>query len=435
MRKVLIITYYWPPTGGSGVQRWLKFSKYLPLSGWQPVIYTPSNPDTSSIDETMVKEIPAEAIVLKRPITEPYNLYRRFLGKKGGSGNDVNVINNSSSKTFKERISLWVRANCFIPDPRIWWKRSSVRFLKEYLKGNPVDVIVSTGPPQSMHLIAKAVSKATGIPWVADFRDPWTKIYHFENMPLTAMSRKRHLKLEESVFKGADAVIAVTSRMCDQIREVAPEQKIYEVCNGFDPADYPTEVTGKPLSEKFSLVHTGVLPVDSNPEPLWKVLSELCGEEPGFKDDLEIVLAGKTDREVVDSARKHGLEPVDRGYLDHSKAIELQVTSRVLIMPTKVSEQMKVILLGKVFEYMVSGRPIVSIGHTDSALNDILTQTGTGEQYAWEDHEGLKNAVLQHYKAYKEEKDALSRPAFIPKYERQNLTEELVEVLEKTCKR
>ena len=430
MRKVLIITYYWPPSGGSGVQRWLKFSKYLPEFGWQPIVYTPENPEVFSKDRSLLKEVPDEAVVLKTPILEPYSLYRSFLGKKGGSGNDVNVI-NSGKKSLKERLSLWIRANFFIPDPRIWWKRRSVRFLKEYIKGNPVDVIVSTGPPQSMHLIARAVSKATRTPWIADFRDPWTKIYHFAHLPLTDYSRKRHLKLEKQVFTQADGVIAVTPRMCDQIREVAPLQKIYCISNGYDISDYPAET--KPLDEKFTLVHTGVLPVDSNPEPLWKALAELCENGPeGFKEDLRIVFAGKTDKAVMDSALSYRLPVEDKGYLPHAETIAMQLSARVLIMPTKFSEEMKVILLGKVFEYMVSGRPIISIGHTDSALNDILTQTHTGVQYGWEDVEGIRLAILEQYNEFKSAPNAASKPSFLPEYERKNLTEALAQVLEKT---
>ena len=171
MKKVLVITYYWPPTGGSGVQRWVKFAKYLPQFGWQPVIYTPENPEMTSVDKTLEGDIPPEAIVIKRPITEFYTLYRRLMGRGDSSVKEVNPINNRE-RTFKQKLMLALRGNLFIPDPRVTWVGPSVRFLKKYLEENPVDIIVSTGPPHSMHLIAMKVAAATGIPWVADFRDP-----------------------------------------------------------------------------------------------------------------------------------------------------------------------------------------------------------------------------------------------------------------------
>ena len=184
MKRVLVITYYWPPVGGSGVQRWVKFAKYLPTEGWQPVIYTPKNPDLASIDESLLEDIPAEAEILKKNICEPYSIYRKLTGSKGQIKVEANP-GNGGKGSFMKKISLWIRGNFFMPDPRCLWIRPSVRFLKKYLKEHPVDVIVSTGPPQSMHLIARKVSLATGIPWVADFRDPWTKIFYFKHLRLS----------------------------------------------------------------------------------------------------------------------------------------------------------------------------------------------------------------------------------------------------------
>ena len=185
MKRVLVITYYWPPSGGSGVQRWVKFAKYLPQEGWQPVIYTPENPEYTAIDHTLEAEIPHEAEIVRRPITEPYGIYRKLMGKgastdmktltAGASKGEVTEI-SSGKKTFKQRLSLWIRGNLFVPDPRVGWVRPSVRFLKQYLAEHPVDVIVTTGPPHSMHLIGQRLHKELGIPWIPDFRDPWTRI-------------------------------------------------------------------------------------------------------------------------------------------------------------------------------------------------------------------------------------------------------------------
>ena len=165
MKRVLIISYYWPPSGGSGVQRWVKFSKYLPAEGWQPVIYTPENPELTSRDRTLAEEVPEEAEVIRKPILEPYGIYRKLSGKTEGGEGEVNPI-NGSKKSFWKKLMLYIRGNLFIPDPRCLWIRPSVSFLKKYLKRHPVDIIISTGPPHSMHLIALELSRATGLPWI-----------------------------------------------------------------------------------------------------------------------------------------------------------------------------------------------------------------------------------------------------------------------------
>ncbi|MBQ3521911.1 MAG: glycosyl transferase family 1, partial [Bacteroidales bacterium] len=203
MKKVLIITYYWPPSGGSGVQRWLKFAKYLPQYGWEPVVYTPENPEANSIDEALLKDVGPQTTVIKRKIVEPYGFYKALSGKKGSQIKANLVSSSNNKKSFVQRLSLFIRGNLFIPDPRILWVAPSVRFLKKYLKENPVDAIVSTGPPHSMHLIAKKLSKSTDIPWLADFRDPWTGIFYFKHLGLSKFAYRRHRKLEQSVLNNA----------------------------------------------------------------------------------------------------------------------------------------------------------------------------------------------------------------------------------------
>ena len=182
MRRVLIITYYWPPSGGSGVQRWLKMSKYLPENGWQPVIYTADDAEYPVEDKSLEKDVAPETEVIRRPIVEPYSFYKKFLGIKKGEKVKAGFINEGAKKTgWKESLSVWLRGNLFIPDARCWWIKPSVRYLKKYLKEHPVDAMISTGPPHSMHLIARALHKKFNIPWVADFRDPWTDIDFYKD--------------------------------------------------------------------------------------------------------------------------------------------------------------------------------------------------------------------------------------------------------------
>ncbi|HPD95904.1 MAG TPA: glycosyl transferase family 1, partial [Tenuifilaceae bacterium] len=172
-KRVLIITYYWPPSGGAPVQRWLKFAKYLERFGWQPVIYTPENPESFYDDESLMRDVPKDIEIVKSHIWEPYDIYRMLTGKKGEKI-AVGFTSADKKKGVSHNLLMWLRGNLLIPDPRIFWVNPSVRFLKKYLKENPVDVVVTTGPPHSLHLIGLKLKRKLKVKWLADFRDPWT---------------------------------------------------------------------------------------------------------------------------------------------------------------------------------------------------------------------------------------------------------------------
>ncbi len=410
MKRVLIITYYWPPTAGSGVQRWLKMSKYLPQYGWQPVIYTPENPEAGMTDESLLRDIAPEVEVIKRPILEPYAVFNALTGNKGknsgkasaGSG-AVNPINAVGHKSPLMRLSLWLRANVFVPDPRFLWIRPSVRFLKQYLREHPVDAIVSTGPPHSMHLIARALHRSTGIPWTADFRDPWTRIFYFKHLPLTRRSRKKYAAMELSVLREADHVVAVTDNMVrDFLEELGPGQqdkgKFHVIENGYDEADF-TGITAAELPAGFNLVHTGLFSAEGNPRRLWKVLAELSRDLPGFGRDLHLTFAGKTDPEILAAVREAGLGDrlTDRGYIPHHEANSLQKAADLLLLPLREEPEAAGILTGKYFEYLAAGRPIAAFGPHGSVLEHSLAETRTGEIFDWDEEAPLKAWITAQF--------------------------------------
>lgn len=416
MRRALIITYYWPPTGGSGVQRWLKFSKYLPENGWQPVIYTPSNPEQLAVDESLLEEIPPEAEVLKQPIREPYAIYHRLVGKRSSKGAGVNPI-NSQKKSWKQKLMLWVRSNFFVPDPRAGWVRPSVDFLCRYLKQNPVDVIITTGPPHSVHLIGRGVHKITGVPWVADFRDPWTRMFYFENLPFLPWVRKRHFALEKAVLDEADAVISVTPRVrADFVAQT--DTPVFLITNGYDESDFAAALPPR-TDGKFRLVHTGLFASDGNPLELWKALFGLCAESEEFASRLEIRLAGKVDTEIVEAVREAGLGAQLRllGYLPHPESVAELRQADIILLPLRHGPEYSKVYPGKIFECMAAaagpsaqgkgqGRPpkkggatlhspaaetptqaaaprILGIGPEDSAAANLLISTNSGLMLDW----------------------------------------------------
>lgn len=436
MKRVLIISYYWPPSGGSGVQRWVKFAKYLPKEGWQPVIYTPENPELTAVDKTLSSEISPEAEIIKRHITEPYGIYRKLMGKgsstdlktltsAGSSSDEVNPI-NGGMKSWKQKLSLFIRGNFFIPDPRILWLHPSIRFLKEYLKGHPVDAIVTTGPPQSMHLIGLKLSKATGLPWIADFRDPWTKMFYFKHLGLTRRSEEKHHKLEKEVLDGATRIIAV-SPMVQKDFQAMTSTPVELITNGFDEEDFNREFE---LDEYFNITHTGLFASDGNPETLWKVLADKCSSDEEFKRSLRIRLVGKTDKEIIDSIVSAGLGQnlKDFGYQSHEVAVKEQLNASVLILPLRKEPEYEAVLPGKLFEYLASRRPILGIGQTEGAMAKVVRETGSGVVYNWDEEKKIKAWIDLCWDEFKNDelKDNMSD---ISKYSRRKLTKRLASLL------
>ena len=404
MKRLLIITYYWPPTGGSGVQRWVKFSKYLPEHGWQPVIYTPENPEQLARDESLLSDVPACAEVIKTRILEPYAVYRRLTG--GKQGEEVNPV-NAQKKNWKQRLSLWIRGNCFIPDPRIGWVRPSVRFLKKYLREHPVDAVVTTGPPHSVHLIGRGLKRALGVHWIADFRDPWTEMFYYKHLGLTAASDRRQHRLEQSVLDEADTVISVTP-LVQKDFQAKTKTPVVLITNGFDEDDFvgsgsapaePFTRTGSGASEAqsdsgagaaavptYRLVHTGLFAADGNPLNLWDALARRCGEDPSFRARLEIRLAGKVDRAITDAIRARGLggNLVELGYLPHDETVREQRAADILLLPLRQEPEYAKVLPGKIFEYLAARRPVLGIGQEDGAAAAVLRDAGAGEMFDWD---------------------------------------------------
>lgn len=431
MKRVLIISYYWPPTGGSGVQRWVKFSKYLPEFGWQPVIYTPSNPERLAIDESLSRDIPKEVEIVTSPILEPYDLYRKFTGKKKGKGSDINPINNTGKKSLSEKISLWARANLFIPDPRITWLKPSIKFLESYLKEHPVDAIVSTGPPQSMHLLAKELHRKTGIRWIADFRDPWTGIFYFKHLPMLNIVRKKHFSMEKSVVTEADKVVLVSKRVFNKFQEAYPEANLEYIPNGYDEDDFDLEASS--LDKEFSIVHTGLFSKEGNPEKLWSALASLIKEYPGFSENLKIKLVGKTDKEIIESLEKYGLSEYvqNLGYIPHSELGAIQTSARLLILPLRREPEYTATLPGKFFEYMAASRPIIGIGPLECELSSMFDQTKCGKMFEWDKEAPIKEEILGLFKKYQDDDKSPSNCVNKEKYSRRVLTNDMVNLLTK----
>jgi len=429
MNKVLIITYYWPPSGGAGVQRWLKFIKYLRHFDWEPVVYTPSNPEFPEHDESLFKDIPENLTILKTPIWEPYSAYKRFIGQKKEVKINAGFLSENKKKKIPENFSVWIRGNLFIPDARKFWIKPSVKYLSNYLEKNPVDVIISTGPPHSLHMIALQLNKKFSFPWLADFRDPWTDIDFYTDLMLTRCSDRKHHRLENEVLTNADAITVTSRGMAEDFNELHPRK--YEIItNGYDTDD--VELNKEIIKDqKFSISHIGTIAKTRNPVMLWKVLSELIKDESDFAKDLEIKLVGKVDFSVWASINEADLKPfiskID--YLPHSESIHIQQKSQVLLLLINDTLNANGILTGKFFEYLAAHRPILCIGPIDGDAAQILEETHAGLISGFEDKELLRQNILTFYRDYKKGQ-LVSENTNIDRYSRKALTKSLSGVLD-----
>ncbi|MCX6233241.1 MAG: glycosyltransferase family 4 protein [Bacteroidetes bacterium] len=392
MKRVLIITYYWPPSGGGGVQRWLKFVKYLRRYGWEPVVYAPEDPEYPEFDHSLVKEVPDGLEIIKRPIWEPFDLYKKFTGRKREERLGAGFLSERKNGSRLHNFAQWARGNFFIPDARKFWIRPSVNYLKKYLRHHPVDAVVTTGPPMSMHMIGLKLKKITGIRWLADFRDPWTNVDFYHELNLMKWADRKHHRYERTVLEAADEVTVVSNGMVTDFKKIV-NRTYHVITNGFDEEDFKTEDV--PLDSKFSIGHFGSLGKARNPELLWEVLSQVKSEIQDFDRDLEIKLVGNVDFQVMESIQKHGLtENLNRiGYLSHDEMIQEMKRSQVLLLVINNTPNAKLIATGKLFEYLAARRPILCIGPEDGDAARIIGKTGAGEVCGFDDQEKLKRSI------------------------------------------
>ena len=437
-KKILIISYYWPPAGGPGVQRWLKFVKYLPDFGWEPTVFIPENPSYPIVDETLQKDVPKNLKMIKTKIWEPYQLAEKF-GKdnKKFKAGQFDVGENQS---WKAKLSIFVRGNFFIPDARVFWVKPSVEFLEKYLKVNHYDVLVTTGPPHSLHLIGLNLKKKLpDLKWIADFRDPWTEISYYKHLKLTKIADKKHRKLESEVFKNADITLATSYTDAENFRKNGANA--FCITNGFDVDASTTlsmtEENSKtlPLSNsttKFTLSYIGVLEQLRNPEILWETLNDLVEENADFKNDFELKFVGRLDDKILQkietSVLKNNL--TNLGYQTHDVALKHMQDSSVLLMTNFPQESSKGIIPGKIFEYLATGKTILSFGPKDADVEKILNETKAGKHFGYDEKENLKKFILESYQNWKS--GTLNQNAEnIEQFSRKNLTQKLVDFMNK----
>lgn len=431
VKKVLIITYYWPPAGGGGVQRWLKFVKYLPEFGWQPIVVAPENAEYPLIDDSLSKDIPEGIEVIKVPIWEPYHLFKVITGKKREEKVNTGFLFDDRKKGFIEKLSLWLRGNLLIPDPRVFWVRSVFKDLSKKIESINPDCVVTTGPPHSVHLIGLKLKKKFHLKWVADFRDPWSTIDYLDIFKLTKLAMNRQRSLERKVLTKADTIIAVSNNWKEELISLGAKN-VEVITNGYDEDDFKNYK--KVETDKFILTYTGLITSLRNPSFLWDILEDMCQSNKEFATRFELRIVGSIDQQVLNEIEQKpllGQRLNYLGYLSHNKVLEQYSESSLLLLLLNQSDNSKGHIPGKLFEYLAAKTPILGIGDIDGDVAGILRETKGGRIVCDSQTEEIKTYLKDHFFASNQYEEKSSRDDSIEtgKYSRKNLTIQLAEKL------
>lgn len=395
MVNVFLISYYWPPASGAGVHRWLKMSKYFFDQGIKLTVFTVESDNLIDPDHNSLSEVHPSINVHKIPIWEPFNLYFKFTGKKKKKVKP-GFLSEDKNLNWKLKLSLWIRANFFIPDAKMFWILPARKYIKNHLSINKADCIISTGPPHSLHLIAKPIAKKFKIKWIADFRDPWTEIDYIDKLPLTRVSKRIHEKLERSILQIADEVVTVSWIWAKRLNELSLVNKnIHVITNGFDHQDFDQNKANYIPSNTISIVQTGSMYEDRNVPEFWKALSEIRVENKTLFDKIQVLLYGSIDSSVIKEVEKYNLESKVSVYTDlpHSEIIKIQQTADILLLPINRSSKVRGIIPMKLYEYLGAGRPVLAIGDPLGDAFKVLNRVGSPFNIEFGDSDAIKKAI------------------------------------------
>ncbi|MBP7183954.1 MAG: hypothetical protein KBA06_00475 [Saprospiraceae bacterium] len=435
MKRVLIITYYWYPAGGITVLRCLKIAKYLRMYGWEPIIFTADNAHYPTIDESNLKDISEDTVVLKQRIWEPYHIYKLFTGKdKQENVNNVFYVQDDNAQKWTHRLSVWIRSNFFIPDARCLWISPSVNNLNEWLASNKVDAIFSDGPPHTNTRIATLIKKKWNIPWLADFQDPWSQVDYFQLLKLTKWGRAKHLRMEQDVFKYADAISIASWDWAKQLATLGAKN-ITTIPYGYDEDDY-LHLTDHKRTDKITILHAGIMGYDRNPKTLINCLSTFIKDHPEYCQIIEIVLVGQVDKVVQKEFESHQLGSNLKllGNIRRDEVLQLMKNSTILLLPLNQQDNNLGRIPGKLFEYLAVRRPILAIGPVDSDVAKILDETQSGKIIDYDDAVGFNTYLSDLAKKFNDQTIFVSCDGNIEQYSNRVLTGKIANILDAIAK-
>lgn len=430
-KRILLFTYYWPPSAGPGVQRWLKFCKFLSQMDFDITVITPESPSASNFDPSLENEIPKEIRILKTKSFEPFEIYKVLKGNKRKDNIGVGGIGLFDNPSFKQRTFNYIRANFFIPDARKGWNKFALKTASKLLESERFDAIITTGPPQSTHLIGYQLKRRFGIPWLADFRDPWVNVYYNKLFPRTVATIRKDQNLEDLVLKNADSTLVVSPGLKAEFANRAANIEV--VYNGFDDQDLPKP--SKTKNEKFTLSYIGNFKPNQNCPMLWKAISNIAQRRQDLK--LKLNLVGNVDPLVKNSIAEFGLDEFVHfeSYKPHKEATLEMVKADALLFIIPKTEHNDLILTGKLFEYLASGTEFLSIGPPKGNAAEIIADTDRGEMFTYDNEQSIEQRLEFLYDAWKmaNENLKLSRDK-VNQYSRLGMTELLAKTLNKHIK-
>ena len=437
MKKVLIITYYWPPAGGPGVQRVLKFTKYLPEFGWQPLILTVAKGEYPAIDKTLEKNIPKECKVFKTKSREPMALYKKFIGMEKNEKIPTAVLADNNP-SFKKRMANWIRLNLFIPDAKIGWKKFAVKEGMKIIKNEKPDLIFSSSPPPTVHLIASELANRSNLKWIADFRDPWTDIHYYEEQPRLVITKLKDRRLEQNVLNRADKVTCISKLDIElDFAKKTDTEKCINIPNGYDDDDFTEMNVFNSPTRKFTILHLGAVNKERNPEKFFEAVSSLRRKKIINENNFQIIFIGNIEPVVMTTVEKNEIwdlvSYVD--YLPHKEALQQTDRANILLLLVTQSKKNRRILPGKTFEYMRTGKFIFALGPEDGEVARIVTETNAGVVVDYSNEEKIEKILLQKFNDWQNNELMFEGDTEkIKQYSRKKLTEELVTVFNELTK-
>lgn len=436
-KKVLIITYYWPPAGGSGIQRILKFTKYLPKFDWQPVILTVKKGDYPATDDSLKDEVPKNIPVYKYPIWEPYNIYRKIIGKNKNENIPVGILAQNQNLGIRSRIMHFIRANFFIPDARIGWYFTAVKAANRIIKSHNIDLILVTSPPHSLQLIGMKLKKKLSVPLISDFRDPWTDIHYYQNISRLKISQIVDSYLEKKVLNSCDKLLTVSPALKRLFKSKVDHLDSEVIYNGFDNEDF---FKYENISDKkyFRISYIGNFLANQNINLLWTILHELINENTEFANKLKLHFTGKVNSDVKHSISEYDLLKYTKfeKYVPHNLAIKRMREASVLLFIIPQTPKNSGILTGKIFDYLGSKTPFLSIGPKGDA-EKLLHQVDAGPMFRYHQKTEIKSYIKNLFGLWQNDDLGSLSPDFakIQKFDRKSQTKKLSQTFNKIFKK
>lgn len=434
--NLLYISYYWPPSGGPGVQRGLKFCKYLPQFNVQPGVLTVDEKQASYalLDPTFEKEIPEGLEVCRTATSEPFEYYKKLSGKKEipYSG----FANQKTKDSFVDKVFKFVRGNLFIPDARVGWNKHALKKAEELIAAGKYNAILTTSPPHSTQLIGLKLKQKYNLPWIADLRDPWTNIHYYDQLLHTPIAKRLDEKYERQVLEQADAII-VTSEDTKRLFLNKPASihadKIHVIPNGYDEDDFTFQ--SNPPQDTFLITYTGTITENYNIDVFLKVIANLLSTHSEINYKLRFV--GKVSDGVKQRIEKAGLLGITEyiAYVPHQEAIKYLMESTMLLIAIAEVDAVYANVPGKLFEYLAANKPIVALGPVHSAMDQIIDECGAGRLFHYTAYDLMLDHMTQMSKAWKINPNLDLPYINHARFSRRALTEELANVVKGLVKK